>query len=254
LNPEVGEALAEVKRTNVAVLPIKSIDPTNKRETKIATEIMSSVEAMVTACKRQTTLLGTLRQKILHTQHRTPTSLGHYLQKDYADIVTAEILIDDVMRKGFLHKIDIEADEASIVVSARVSATAKEEPEIVPILRMRFAHAPLRQFVYACGRLFLALNARRKRWTTGRQPEEIYRRLVNTEEPLVFFHATSIDNLRAITGLMEAVAAKASVSDLAALEHEIKATDKKIDDLVYELYDLAEEEIEIVKDSVPSPF
>jgi len=188
-----------------------------------------------------------LLAKRLRREHRTPCSLGHYLQKDYAGTVTFQMLIDDVMRKGFLHKIDIESDNSTLLISAHVSATAKAEPKIVAILRMRFAHAPLHQFVYACWQQFLSENARRKRWTTGKQPEEIYRRIVNTEEPLVFFHAGAADNLRAITSLLESVAAEAGVSDLAALEAEIKVTDEKIDKLVYHLYGLTLEEIKIVE-------
>ncbi len=189
-----------------------------------------------------------LSKKVYHL-HRTSCSLGHYLQKDYAGAVTSEILIDDVMRKGFLHKIDIESDNSTLVLSAHISALAKDEPEIVPILRMRFAHAPLRQFIYACWQQFLTENARRKRWTTGKQPEEIYQRIVNAEEPLVFFHASAPDNLRVITSLLEAVAAEAGVSDLAALEAEIKATDEKIDKLVYELYGLTDKEIATVEET-----
>ena len=188
-----------------------------------------------------------LLPEALVKQHRTPCSLGHYLQQDYADAVTVEMLIDDVMRKGFLHKIDIESDNATLLLSAYVSATAKDEPTIVPMLRMRFAHALLRQFVYACWQQFLAENARRKQWTAGKKPEEIYRRVVNVEEPLVFFHSGAADNLRAITLLLEGVAAEAGVSDLAALEAEIKATDQKIDKLVYELYGLTDEEVALVE-------
>ena len=79
------------------------------------------------------------------------------------------------------------------------------------------------------------------------QPEEIYHRIVNTEEPLVFFHAGAADNLRATMSVLEAVAAEAGVSDLAALEAEIKATDQKIDQLVYELYGLTDKEIALVE-------
>ena len=42
-------------------------------------------------------------------------------------------------------------------------------------------------------------------------------------------------------------AAEAGVSDLAALEKEIKETDAKIDQLVYELYGLSDDEIKIVE-------
>ncbi len=215
---------------------------------KAKSEISDLAARLIRVAQQRERFLRMLPRS-LAKQHRTPCSLGHYLQKDYGGAVTAEILIDDVMRKGFLHKIDIESDNATLIFSAHVSAAAKDEPEIVPILRLRFAHAPLRQFIYACWQQFLAENARRKRWTTSKQPEEIYRRIVNIEEPLVYFHAGAADNLRAITSLLESVATEAGVSDLAALEAEIKATDEKIDKLVYELYGLADEEITVVESS-----
>src|SRR5207248_7468721 len=56
-----------------------------------------------------------LLAKSLRQQHRTTCTLGHYLQKDYVEAVTVETLIDDVMHKGFLHKIDIESDNATLL-------------------------------------------------------------------------------------------------------------------------------------------
>lgn len=252
LNPEVGEALAEVKRTNVAALPIKPIDPKNKGEAKLEKEITGCVNGILTAFKQQATLLKVLRKKILHTQNRASSSLGYYLQKDYAGAVTFDILIDDVMRKGFLHKIDIEGNDSFITISAHVSATVQTEPEMIPVLRLRFTHIPLSQFIYACWRQFLIQNARRKRWTTGNRSEEIYRRIVNTEEPLVYFQSNPADNLRVISSLLEAVAVEVDVSDLAALETQIKTTNEKIDNLVYELYGLTEDEIAVVESASPN--
>jgi hypothetical protein len=227
-------------------LPIRTVDFEAPSEKQLYDRIVALV-GEITRCHSRLLRFSPMLSQKLHHQHRTPCSIGHYLQKDYADAVTAEMLIDDVMRKGFLHKIDIESDNVTLLLSAHISAKAKDEPEIVPLLRMRFAHAPLRQFVYACWQRFLTENARRKQWTTGRKPEEIYRRIVNTEEPLAFFHAGAADNLRTITSLLESVVAEAGVSDLAALEAEIKATDEKIDQLVYELYGLTDAEIKIVE-------
>ena len=227
-------------------LPIRTVDLEAPSEKQLYDRIVALV-GEVTMCHSQLLKFSPMLSQKIHHEHRTPCSLGHYLQKDYAGAVTAETLICDVMRKGFLHKIDIESDNATLLLSAHVSTKARDEPEIIPILRLRFAHAPLRQFVYACWQQFVTENARRKRWTTGSKPEEIYRRVVNTEEPLVFFHANAADNLRAITSLLESVAAEAGVSDLAALEAEIKTTDEKIDKLVYELYELTPEEIAVVE-------
>jgi hypothetical protein len=47
LNPEQGEALAEVKKTNVARLPIRSIDFNNPAEKKMHDELVSLVENML---------------------------------------------------------------------------------------------------------------------------------------------------------------------------------------------------------------
>lgn len=55
--------------------------------------------------------------------------------------------------------------------------------------------------------------------------------------------------MRAIAALLDAVAAEAGVSDLAAWEAEIKATDEQIDRLVYDLYGLTVDEIALVESS-----
>jgi len=47
MNPEVGEALAEVKKTNVAQLPIRVIDPTNKIDVATHNQIVTLVEKML---------------------------------------------------------------------------------------------------------------------------------------------------------------------------------------------------------------
>ncbi len=146
------------------------------------------------------------------------------------------------MRKGFLHGIAIEADNGALLLSAQVSETVKAEPEMVPLLRLTVGNVPLRQFIYACCQQFLADHARRKRWTTGNRPEEIYRRVVNVEEPLVYFQAGAADNLRAITTLLEKVGQEVGVTDLAALEAEINQADAEIDDLVYDLYEITSDE------------
>ena len=47
MNPEVGEALAEVKKTNVAQLPIRVIDSTNKSDVTAHDRIVTLVEKML---------------------------------------------------------------------------------------------------------------------------------------------------------------------------------------------------------------
>lgn len=232
--------------------PIFLPPPRDVEGKKRCDEIAMLGGAMLELSEQRQQFVLFLQNKLRH-EHRTPCSLAHYSQSDYADAVKGDVLIDDVMRKGFLHGIAIEAENESLLLSAYVSDAKQTEPGIIPVLRLVFRHSALRQFVYACWQQFLSDNARRKMWTTGKQPEEIYRRIVDIEEPLVFFHAAAADNLRAIGSLLEAVAAEAGVSDLAALEAEITAKDRGIDELVYELYDLTAEEIEHVKSNARQP-
>ena len=208
---------------------------------------LSELGRIMMKLSRQRQRFLSLLPEALVKEHRTTCSLGHYLQKDYASAVTADVLIDDVMLKGFLHKIDIESDNATLLLSAHVSATAKGEPEIVPIFRMRFDHAPLRQFIYACWQQFLSENARRKRLTTADSRKKFIDGSSTQKRRWFFFMPARADNLRAITSLLESVAGEVGVSDLAALEAEIKSTDEKIDKLVYELYGLTPEEIKTVE-------
>ena len=188
-----------------------------------------------------------LSRKVLHTLNRTPCNLSHYLQEDFADAVKPEILIDDVQRKGFVHDILLAASGQQVTLSATVADDVKAEPQPQPILRLDFKNEPLRQFIYARWRQFLDENSRKKKWTTGKKPEAIYPLLVNTLEPLVYFHFSAGDNVRAIRDLMRTVAAEAGSADLAALEAEIARLDREIDERVYELYGLTEDEIRIVE-------
>ena len=90
-------------------LPIKLVDPKNKREVKLEKEIVERVEAIQAAHKQRLKLPDALHRKIAHSQNRTPCNLAHYLQKDFAAAVKSEILIDDVQRTGFVHEIRLES-------------------------------------------------------------------------------------------------------------------------------------------------
>jgi type I restriction-modification system DNA methylase subunit len=253
-------------------LPIKRVDPKRKTEVKLEKEIIERAEAIQATHRQRVKLPKVLHRKIGHTQNRTPCSLAHYLQKDFAAAVKPDILIDDVQRAGFVHEIRIESDDSQITLAAMVSGSARVpraesgvtpdaskgfrrdaengEPEAratIPILRLMFKNDALRQFIYAGWKQFLVEHSRQKKWTKGKKPEPIYPLLVNTLEPLVYFNAGAGDNLRAIRDLMKAVAAEAGTADLAAIESEIQKLDREIDERVYELYGLTPEEIVIVE-------
>ncbi|MEK7676829.1 MAG: N-6 DNA methylase [Verrucomicrobiota bacterium] len=230
-------------------LPVKRVDPRNKRQVRLAKEIIERVDAIQSGHRRRLALPAALDRRIRHSQLRTPCSLSHYLLKDYAGAVKAEPIIDDVQRRGFVHRIKIEAENGRLMLSATVADDAKAEPRLLPVLRLTFQHEPLRQFTHAMWRRFLDENSRKQKWTAGKKPDEIYTFLVNTLEPLVSFHAAATDNLRAIRELMEEVAAEAGTADLAALEADLTRLDQDINERVYELYELTPEEIRLVEQS-----
>ena len=256
-------------------LPIKRIDPKNKREVKLEKEIVKCVEAIQAAHKQRLNLPDALHRKIVHSQNRTRCNLAHYLQKDFAAAVTEEKLIDDVQRTGFVHEILIDSEGSQITLSAVVAAgsatvpvassrvprdepasgtlTKAGETPALPILRLKFKDESLRQFIYASWRQFLNENSRKQKWTKGKKPEPIYPLIVNLLEPLVYFSAGAGDNLRAVRDLMKAVETESGSADLAAIESEIATLDAEIDARVYELYGLTPEEIRIVEGTAVKP-
>jgi hypothetical protein len=228
-------------------LPVKRIDPKNKRETRLEKEIVERVEAIQAAHRQRVKLPEVLHRKILHTQNHTSCNLAHYLQKDFAAPVNPEILIDDVQRMGFVHEITVEPEGRNLTLIASVAEKSDGEPRPLPVLRLAFDDDALREFIYACWRRFLGEHSRQRKWTKGKKPESVYSLLANTLEPLVYFSPDAADNLRAIRELMKAVADEAGSADLAAIEAEIEKLDGEIDKRVYDLYGLTPEEIKIVE-------
>jgi type I restriction-modification system DNA methylase subunit len=228
-------------------LPIKQVDPKNKRETKLEKEIVERVEQIQAAHRQRVKLPELLARAVAHNASRVACNLAHYLQKDFAAAVNPDILVDDVQRDGFVHEIRIAADGPELTLTATVADKADGEPCPLPVLRLTFKDDALRQFIHACWRQFLADHSRQKKWTKGRKPEPIYPLLVNTLEPVVYFAPAAGDNLRLIRDLMKAVANEAGSSDLAAIESAIQKLDREIDERVYELYGLTPEEVAVVE-------
>ncbi len=228
-------------------LPIHRIDRKNKLQLDLEKEMVVRVQALQAAQRKRVALPDALQRLIAHDASRRTCSLAHYLQKDFATVLKHEILPDDVQRAGFVHAIMVESEGKQVTVSATVADDGQSSPRPVPILRLEFKDASLRQFVYACWRRFLEEHARQKKWTKGKKPEPIYPLVVNLVEPLVYFAAGAGDNLRVIRETMAAVAQEAGSADLAALETEIKRLDREIDAAVYELYGLSPEEVAVVE-------
>ncbi len=76
LNPEAGEALAEVKKSNVAMLPIRSMDFANKIHSSRHDRIVKLAEQLIALRKRL---------KTSRTSHET-TALGRQIESTEAQM------------------------------------------------------------------------------------------------------------------------------------------------------------------------
>jgi type I restriction-modification system DNA methylase subunit len=273
-NKMIAQSFPRLSVGDIKNLPIASIDFSKRSEKVLHDKIASLTNDRLLAESKRQKVPEALQKNILHTQNRTPCNLAHYLQKDFADSLKPEILIADVQQTGFVHEIKIESAGSQITLSATVAnfsgsapasgaavdapSTAKRKTDdeassatrgarVLPILRLTFKNDALRQFIYASWVQFLNENSRKHKWTKGKKPEAIYPLLVNTLEPLVYFSASAGDNLRAIRDLMKSVAEESGSTDLAAIESEIEKLDTEIDERVYELYGLTQDEIKIVE-------
>ncbi len=238
----------QVTAFSLEQLPIKMAAKESSEEVALKKRVIDRVKRMMVAQEKFHKLPATLQKKVAHSL-RAPCTLAHYFQKDFTGAVAYEILIDDVQRRGFVHEIQVAADGKAVTVSATVAEDPKGEPQLVPLVRLTFKNEPLRQFVYALWKQFLAEHARKKKWTTGRKPDLVYQLVVNTLEPLVFFQTHAGDNLRTIRDLIRAVADEVGTADLGALEAEIAATDREIDERVYALYGLTPAERKLVEET-----
>lgn len=269
-NKMIAQSFPRLSVGDIKSLPIATIDFSKKKE-KAKHDKIASLTSDRLSAEAQKQNIPLVLGKEVHHKNRTPCNLAHYLQKDFADALTLEILIADVQQTGFVHEIKIESAGSQITLSATVanspgsaralraavdaSSTASDDApssatrgaRVLPILRLTFKNEALRQFIYASWRQFLNENSRKHKWTKGKKPEAVYPLLVNTLEPLVYFSTSAGDNLRAIRDLMKAVAEASGSADLAALETEIARLDAEIDERVYELYGLTGEEKAIVQ-------
>ena len=156
-------------------MPIKRIDPKNKREVKLEKEIVERVEAIQAAHQQRLKLPEALHRKIAAHAKPPPCNLAHYLQKDFASAVRPEILMDDVQRTGFVHEIRIESDGEELTLIRRRRRQAADGPRASCQScgwRSRTTRCAS-SFTPAGGGFWMKIR-RKQKWTKGKKPEPIY--------------------------------------------------------------------------------
>ena len=93
INPEKGEALAQVKRGHIAVLPIKTIDPKNKTDLQIHDEIVKNVDLLLKLNEELPTIkLQTKIEEVQSRIERAEANINQAVYKLY-DLTEEEIRI-----------------------------------------------------------------------------------------------------------------------------------------------------------------
>ena len=91
LNPEIGEALAEVKKTNVARLPFRLIDLKNKQDKKNHDRMVELVERMIKLNKDIRKAKTSHKKEVIQRQiNATDKPIDKLVYKHY-DITEEEI-------------------------------------------------------------------------------------------------------------------------------------------------------------------
>ncbi|MBI4028670.1 MAG: Eco57I restriction-modification methylase domain-containing protein [Verrucomicrobia bacterium] len=115
-----------------------------------------------------------------------------------------------------------------------------------PSIEMNIADDKLRHFIFYGIRQFLRVNTRKRKWGDGKILETI---LDEIQVPMfqlhrVYDHETHLNTLQLVLAEMKKESPLCNLSDL---ERDIADTDREIDQLVYRLYGLSPEEIQIVE-------
>lgn len=135
-----------------------------------------------------------------------------------------------------------ELDGRTIQISAKTGDAWK------PVLDMAVADDKLRFFIFYGIRQFLRDNARKKKWGDGKLLQTVLEKI---QVPVflshgVYDHETHLKTLNLVIAEMRK---KSPLHNLTEIERDIAATDNEIDDRVFALYGLTDQEIKLVKES-----
>jgi type I restriction-modification system DNA methylase subunit len=145
LNSRLASYLYTHQVTQATIEDVCALPYPDLRKNKHGKEVAKLASSLLALSTKRTAAIGCLGRKI-HHQNRTPCSLAHYLQKDFAAVLKHEILLDDVQRAGFVHAIMVESEGKQVTVSATIADDGQSSPRSVPIVLLEFKDVSLRQF------------------------------------------------------------------------------------------------------------
>jgi hypothetical protein len=140
------------------------------------------------------------------------------------------------MAKGLVKNVNVEEVGDWLTFIADYTVIERKEKEVfenVPILKIRIEDEALRKFIF-----HVTLN--HKKWQlTGNLSSKIL------SMPIPRFDKNEVKNIEAILKVMNGYLK--AISEKEKMDAEMQEIDEKIDNAVFDLYDLTEEEIDFVK-------
>ena len=272
---ELGRAMAQTDIETIEQLPIREINFSNQKEKQIHDEMVKLVDKMITLNKQKNELLRIFKDLIkkfrqdeefkpLSDYYTTKKSISledytedrahreNEINKYRLNIIKSQELID-YKEEGKITKIDCEEKGNFLILRVRLEG----EKDFRELLKIYFEDELMMRFFHFSIKTYLLEKERKKYWSKERIWEVLDEIKIPRSVPNVDTDARNIKQLMKTfeEAYMEKLSEEFKESpvkelNLTKIEEEIEKTDNQIDQKVYALYGLAEEEIGIIEKSV----
>lgn len=230
----IGGGYLRFRKQFLEQLPIRVINYTSPKERQKKDEIIELVDKMLSLNKELSEVTTDFERYI------TEPIVDHVSFRKYYDKLSVDDKqVVDATIKGSIRKLIVEEQGYWLVFKVNFVAREKGENKKfnkIEVLKCRFKDNFLRKF------LFYYINNYKRPLGTG----NLLYKILTIKIPV--FDKDSDENKRAINKIIGAYLR--AIEDQTQLEKEIRATDDLINDKVYELYDLAQEDISLIESSI----
>jgi hypothetical protein len=245
------KVFSEIQAKQVEQLPIKVIDLRNPTEKAIHDKLVSLADKMLTLKKQYHKTLDIFK-KILENMSDSKTNYrplkDYYPSSDYGISPVESKKLIDIRLTGKVIKLEVFEKGNNILIKGEYipGEKGKGTPISNDILKIHFIDPTLKKFFYYSIKTFLLENSKKKVWGSGKIVDVVLKAI-----KIPRFYNLKIKDVEKIKELMEEFFKTSPIGDksLTELEMEIVATDRTIDEKVYELYDLTDEEIDMVENN-----
>ncbi|MEW6096841.1 MAG: N-6 DNA methylase [bacterium] len=229
---------------SIEQIPIYKIDFDNPDSKATHDQLVELVDRMLSLHKQRNEILNTFEQVINNYPDYDRLSLkeAYYIKADYSKYIEKKAHIP-AQTQGEVFGIKIYEENNSLYFKV------DSEPEVsTPVLELIIKDENLRLFIFYTINKFLIEKRKKKKWGEGKVVDIILGNLIT----LVYktparLHSIEY-NLDRINLMMNEFRAKVSNPHLTKIDMEIERIDDQIDNLIYKLYDISEDEIKIIKE------